>query len=123
MTGVNYPHRIITDLEGMREQSLRDVVQVRQRFPHLIDPHTGNDLVRLPTGVVIPVITRREFKYKTRNPDSRENPHNAVLRGYRSRKRDEVVAYMNERDFMASTMKESAQRMERGKNSNNHVIF
>ncbi|XP_060552070.1 LOW QUALITY PROTEIN: deoxyribodipyrimidine photo-lyase-like [Ruditapes philippinarum] len=115
--GVTYPQRIITDLEEAREQSLRDVVDVRQKFEELIDPRTGNDLVKLPNGVIIPVITRKEFKYKTRNPETRDNPHNAVLRGYRSRKRDELVEYLNERDFMASTMKECSMRHERGQKS------
>ncbi|XP_045159044.2 deoxyribodipyrimidine photo-lyase-like [Mercenaria mercenaria] len=112
--GVTYPHRIITNLEEAREQSLRDVVDVRQKFEGLIDPRTGNDLVQLPNGVLIPVITRKEFKYKTRNPESRDNPHSAVLRGYRSRKRDELVEYLNQRDFMASTMKECSMRHDRG---------
>jgi hypothetical protein len=116
-SGVTYPHRIITDLEEARDQSLRDVVDVRQKFEELIDPRTGNDLVKLPNGVIIPVITRKEFKYKTRNPETRDNPHNAVLRGYRSRKRDELVEYLNERDFMASTMKECSMRHERGQKS------
>ena len=113
-SGVTYPHRIITELEEAREQSLRDVVAVRQKFPEMVCPRTGNDLVKLPSGVKIPVITRREFKYKTDNPDSRENPHNAVLRGYRGRKRDELVEFLNQRDFLASTMKECASRHERG---------
>ncbi|KAL4235719.1 hypothetical protein ACF0H5_004111 [Mactra antiquata] len=112
--GSSYPHRIITDLETAREQSLRDVVDVRKKFENMIDPHTGNDLVKLPNGVTIPVITRREFKYKTRNPESRENPHNAVLKGYRGRKRDELVEFLNQRDFMASTMNECSTRYERG---------
>ncbi|KAH3779326.1 deoxyribodipyrimidine photo-lyase-like [Dreissena polymorpha] len=112
--GVNYPHRIITELEEAREQSLRDVVEVRQKFPEMIDPKTGNDLVRLPSGVRVPVITRKEFKYKTSNPDGNENPHNAVLRGYRGRKRDELVEFFNQRDFLASTMKECTSRHENG---------
>lgn len=121
--GSSYPHRIITDLETAREQSLKDVVEVRQQFEDLIDPYTGNDLVELPNGVVIPVITRREFKYKTRNPDSKENPHNAVLRGYRSRKRDELVEYLNQRDFLASTMKESLVRHERAQKASKHAAI
>lgn len=102
---------------------MKDVVEVRQKFEGLIDPHTGNDLVQLPSGVFIPVITRKEFKYKTRNPDSRENPHNAVLRGYRSRKRDELVEYLNQRDFMASTMKECSMRHERSQKSSKFETF
>jgi hypothetical protein len=54
-----------------------------------------------------------EFKYKLHNPEARDNPHTAVLRGYRSRKRDEAIAFANERDFMASTMKECVQMNER----------
>lgn len=63
---------------------------------------------------MIPLITRKEFKYKTRNPESKDNPHNAVLKGYRSRKRDELVEYFTQRDFMMSTMKECTLRHERG---------
>lgn len=96
---------------------------VRQQFHFLIDPYTGNDLLELPNGVMIPLITRKEFKYKTRNPDSKDNPHNAVLRGYRSRKRDELVEYYNQRDFMASTMKECAGRHDRGNKAENYVTF
>lgn len=119
--GLTYPHRIITDLEGAREQSLKDVVKVRQQFEYLIDPHTGNDLLELPSGLMIPLITRKEFKYKTRHPESRDNPHSAVLKGYRSRKRDELVEYMNQRDFMASTMKECSSRYERGSKAGNYL--
>lgn len=90
------------------------MVHVRKQFEYLIDPHTGNDLLELPNGVMIPLITRKEFKYKTRNPESKDNPHNAVLKGYRSRKRDELVEYFTQRDFMMSTMKECTLRHERG---------
>ena len=118
--GKTYPHRIITDLEGAREQSLRDVSTVRRKHPEFIDPHTGSDLVVLPNGKKIPCITRREFKYKTSLPDSKDNPHTAVLRGYRSRKRDEAIAFKNERDFMASTMEESRLRQERKHRASQH---
>ena len=113
-TGIHYPHRIITDLEGAREQSLKDVVEVRKKFPEFVDPHTGNDLVPVKNGrVMIPVITRKEFKYRTAHPEAKDNPHTAVLRGYRSRKRDEAIAFANQRDFLASTMNECVQRQER----------
>ena len=112
--GGNYPHRIVTDLEEAREQSLRDVVQLRTAYGHQwVDRRTGNDLVPLPNGIKLPVITRKEFKYKTVNPESKDNPHSAVLRGYRSRKRDEAMAFANKVDFLASTVNECVTRKER----------
>ena len=111
--GVTYPQRIITDLESARDQSVKDVVNIRMKYPTYVDKHTGNDLVPLPNGLTIPCITRKEFKYKTSNPDAKDNPHTAVLRGYRSRKRDEAVAFANQRDFTASTINECALRKER----------
>ena len=116
VTGRTYPERIITDLESAREQSLQDVVHVRRgQGRDLICPYTGNDLVALPgsSDLMVPVITRREFKYRTQCPDAKDNPHSAVLAGYRSRKRDEAVAFANKVDFTASTMSECVARMER----------
>uniref|UniRef100_A0A8C9S5R5 Si:ch1073-390k14.1 n=1 Tax=Scleropages formosus TaxID=113540 RepID=A0A8C9S5R5_SCLFO len=128
--GVNYPERIITDLEERRAQSLRDVVRVRRNFPQYVDQLSGCDLVPLPQRLVqealgsgevadrggrflLPLITRMEFKYQTQNPDCRDNPFDAVLKGYVSRKRDEATAFRNERDFAASVLSESVQRRER----------
>ena len=113
VSGVNYPERIITNLERTREQSLQDVVEARLVYGKgWIDDH-GNDMVLLPSGRKIPVITRKEFKYKTANPEVQDNPHTAVLRGYRSRKRDESVAFANKVDFLCSTMDECVKRKER----------
>ncbi|XP_041964697.1 deoxyribodipyrimidine photo-lyase [Alosa sapidissima] len=132
--GQTYPERVVTDLEERRTQSLRDVAEVRQRFKEYVDQHSGCDLVPLPdrlveealgsTGEVLrcgsrfllPVITRMEFKHQTADPDKadgRGNPYNAVLKGYVSRKRDETIAFLNERDFTASVMHESTQQRER----------
>lgn len=112
--GTNYPHRIIVDLDAAREQSLQDVVKLRLAHNgQYIDPKTGNDLVPLPNGRLIPVITRKEFKYRTSHPDAKDNPHTAVLRGYRSRKRDETIAREQRVDFMASTMSECSERRTR----------
>ncbi|KAK7498968.1 hypothetical protein BaRGS_00009777 [Batillaria attramentaria] len=116
--GKTYPHRIITDLEEAREQSLRDVVTLRLANHQYVDPYTGNDLVPLPSGLLLPVITRKEFKYKTANPHAKDNPHTAVLRGYRSRKRDEAIAFANQVDFTASTMNECALRQKRYEQAN-----
>ncbi|XP_075694794.1 deoxyribodipyrimidine photo-lyase-like [Rhinoderma darwinii] len=132
--GENYPHRIIVDLEDRREQSLRDVVEVRMKHPEYMDEVSGSDMVPVPdhllaltlgrtdeddviksqTGrFLLPVITRKEFKYKTLQPNSKDNPYNTVLKGYVSRKRDETIAYMNERHFTASTIHEGVQLHER----------
>ncbi|KAG9336928.1 hypothetical protein JZ751_030041 [Albula glossodonta] len=132
--GGNYPERIVTDLEERRAQSLQDVAAVRKRFGEYVDRRSGCDLVPLPDRLVkealgigmgdlvhsggrflLPVITRLEFKHQTHDPDSDAgaNPYSAVLRGYVSRKRDETVAFLNERDFTASVMNESAQRRDR----------
>ncbi|XP_071973666.1 deoxyribodipyrimidine photo-lyase-like isoform X1 [Engystomops pustulosus] len=133
--GGNYPQRIVVDLEERREQSLRDVVEVRKKHPEYTDEVSGSDMVLVPdhllalslehsdreddvvksqTGrFLLPVITRKEFKYKTLQPDSKDNPYNTVLKGYVSRKRDETIAYMNERHFTASTIHEGAQLHER----------
>lgn len=132
--GETYPERIITDLEERRSQSLKDVAQVRRQFGQYVDKTSGCDLVPLPPRLVsealglsnadgvtrgkqflLPLITRMEFKHQQEEPDldAAANPYNAVLKGYVSRKRDETIAFLNERDFMASVMNEGAQRRER----------
>ncbi|XP_044211749.1 deoxyribodipyrimidine photo-lyase [Thunnus albacares] len=134
--GQTYPERIVTDLEVRRSQSLQDVALVRKEFGQYVDKRTGCDLVPLPprlvsealglshsTGGVVtagkqfllPVITRMEFKHQLEDPDAdaASNPYNAVLKGYVSRKRDETIAFLNERDFTASVMYEGTQRKER----------
>ncbi|MED6279942.1 hypothetical protein CHARACLAT_005887, partial [Characodon lateralis] len=134
--GQTYPERIVTDLEERRSKSLQDVALVRKQFPQYVDKRSGCDLVPLPKrlvsealglshwdGVVLteekqfllPVITRMEFKHQLQDPDAdaASNPYNAVLKGYVSRKRDETIAFLNERDFTASVMYEGAQRQER----------
>lgn len=101
-----------------------------------MDQRTGCDLVPLPPRLVsealgsshkvegvtsagkqflLPVITRMEFKHQLEDPDAdaASNPYNAVLKGYVSRKRDETIAFLNERDFTASVMYEGTQRRER----------
>lgn len=134
--GQTYPERIVTDLEVRRSQSLQDVAVVRKEFGQYVDKHTGCDLVPLPPRLVsealglshstggvmtagkqflLPVITRMEFKHQLEDPDAdaASNPYNAVLKGYVSRKRDETIAFLNERDFTASVMYEGTQRRER----------
>ncbi|KAL8619424.1 hypothetical protein ACOMHN_011775 [Nucella lapillus] len=120
--GKNYPHRIVTELEEAREQSLQDVVAIRLANPQFVD-NMGNDLVPLPNGRLLPVITRREFKYKTFNPEAKDNPHTAVLKGYRSRKRDEAIAFTNQVDFTASTVNECALRHKRYEETDRFVDF
>lgn len=134
--GQTYPERIITDLEEHRSRSLQDVAAVRREFGQYVDKHSGCDLIPLPPRLVsealgsshrdevvgregkqflLPLITRMEFKYQLENPDedAASNPYNAVLKGYVSRKRDETIAFFNERDFKASVMCEGVQRRER----------
>lgn len=134
--GQTYPERIITDLEDRRSRSLQDVALVRKEFARYVDKRTGCDLVPLPSRLVsealglshrdasvvkegkqflLPVITRMEFKHQLEDPDAdaASNPYNAVLKGYVSRKRDETIAFLNERDFTASVMYEGTQRQER----------
>lgn len=130
--GDSYPERIVIDLEERRAQSLQDVASVRRRFRQFVDQRSGCDLVPVPSrlvqdalgsmedivkheknGFLLPVITRMEFKHQSEDPDRQDNPYSAVLKGYVSRKRDETVAFLNERDFTASVMCESAQRRER----------
>ena len=125
--GVNYPHRCIIDLEKAREQSLQDVVNARNHFGKtFIDPKYGRDMVPIKFStlglmgpkngngkVMVPLITRKEFIYKTMRPDAKDNPYNPVLKGYVSRVRDEEVERLTKVDFTASTMREIAARKER----------
>uniref|UniRef100_A0AAQ4S5X7 Uncharacterized protein n=1 Tax=Gasterosteus aculeatus aculeatus TaxID=481459 RepID=A0AAQ4S5X7_GASAC len=134
--GQTYAERIVTDLEERRSRSLQDVALVRREFEQYVDKHSGCDLVPLPPRLVsqalgsahwdaglvaegkqflLPVITRMEFKHQQEDPDAdaASNPYNTVLNGYVSRKRDETVAFLNERDFTASVMHEGIQRRER----------
>ncbi|CAL1592318.1 unnamed protein product [Knipowitschia caucasica] len=131
--GQTYPERIVTDLEERRSRSLQDVARVRLQFPEYVDKSSGCDLVPLPPRLLsqtlgrhsddvpsgkeflLPLITRMEFKHQLDKPDcdSTSNPYNAVLKGYVSRKRDETVAFLNQRDFTASVLNEGTQRRER----------
>jgi len=120
--GSNYPHRCLTNLESEREQSLQSVVAVRLAHPHLVHPQYGADLLVVAASrlglpaqhtVSIPLITRKEFIFRTSRPDSQDNPHDAVLLGYHTRQRDEQIARNNKVDFTASTMLEFSARQQR----------
>uniref|UniRef100_A0A1A8J898 Photolyase/cryptochrome alpha/beta domain-containing protein n=3 Tax=Nothobranchius TaxID=28779 RepID=A0A1A8J898_NOTKU len=134
--GQTYAERVITDLEERRTRSLQDVALVRREFGQYVDKRSGCDLLPLPPRLVsealgrshsdeavvrggrqflLPLITRMEFKYQQEEPeaDAASNPYNATLKGYVSRRRDETVAFLNERDFKTSVMYESAQRQGR----------
>jgi len=124
--GVNYPNKCIANLDAERERSLADVVDVRRLHGKgFIDQHHGYDLAPIPVNLLglksdrsrkellVPLITRKEFIFKTGCPNSEDNPYNAVLKGYVSRERDEEIERTNKVDFTASTMLEFASRKER----------
>jgi len=102
------------------------VVEVRRKHGKgYIDPQHGRDMAPIPLRLLglksdgtkdilmVPLITRKEFIYKTGRPNSEDNPYNPVLKGYVSRERDEEVARTNKVDFTASTMLEFRARKER----------
>jgi len=117
--GQNYPDRVIKDLESAREGSLKDISEVRRGRcgRSLSDPHSGRDLVRIclkdGRSVTVPVITRREFIYRTLYPDATDNPYTAVLKGYVSRKRDEEVERLQRVDFMSGILSEEVNRFKK----------
>ena len=144
--GENYPARILTNLEEAREGSLTDVAALRRHAlaATYIDPHTGRDILRIsrnvfrtgdeknidgdgktsirshrgncPNLISVPLITRREFIYRTINPLAKDNPYNAVLRGYVTRKRDEEVARLERVDFISGTMVEEVSKFKKDNN-------
>jgi len=65
------------------------------------------------TIALFPVITRKEFKFKTLDPDSKVNPFDTVLKGYVSRQRDEHIARENQVHFQARTIHETVERHAR----------
>ena len=124
--GVNYPHKCVLNLEEERQKSLMDVVEVRRTGGKgFIDPQYGRDMVPIPyiklglespqgwPLLMVPLITRREFIFKTGSPDSEDNPYDPVLKGYVTREQDEEVARTNKVDFTASTMLEITDRERR----------
>jgi len=124
--GVTYPNRCIINLEVEREKSLQEVVEVRRKHGKgYIDPQHGRDMAPIPLKLLglkskagkdilmVPLITRKEFIYKTGRPDSEDNPYNPVLKGYVGRERDEEVKRTNRVDLTASTMLEFTARKER----------
>ena len=141
--GENYPQRIITNLEQARDGSLSDVSTLRRHplSASYIDPHSGRDILRISrnvlvrdvnndqeedtgtrskTGnsnnngmVVIPLITRREFIYRTLHPNAKDNPYNAVLKGYVTRKRDEEIERLQRVDFISGAITEEVNRYQK----------
>lgn len=90
-----------------------DVVNVRKKYLEFVDRRIGNDFVFFFDGLCVSVIIRKEFKYKLYYLEVKDNFYIVVLRGYRFRKRDEVIVFVNERDFMVSVMNESVKFSER----------
>ena len=139
--GNHYPCRIIENLEDARQGSLADVATLRRHplaSPY-IDPHSGRDLIKISKDLLkiddnkketdntktrnkgtantsiltIPLITRREFIYRTINPSAKDNPYNAVLRGYVTRKRDDEVARLQRVDFLSGAMVEEVSKYKK----------
>jgi len=159
--GNHYPCRIIENLEDARQGSLADVATLRRHplaSPY-IDPHSGRDLIKISKDLLkiddnkrrtdntktrtkgtantsiltIPLITRREFIYRTINPSAKDNPYNAVLRGYVTRKRDDEIARLQRVDFLSGAMVEEVSKykkdndivedkMRRGRNRYKHKL-
>ena len=92
---------------------------MRKAHRHQYINRNGCDLIPIPAagGKLVPCITRMEFRYKEFHPDATDNPHTAVLKGYHSRSRDELIARLNKVDFTASTMNEYNVRKERQEKS------
>merc|ERR1712241_35829 len=141
--GENYPQRIITNLEEAREGSLSDVSTLRRHplSASYLDPYSGRDILRISRKVlvpdasndqeeperkkemngnsnnddmvVIPLITRHEFIYRTLHPNAKDNPYNAVLKGYVTRKRDEEVERLQKVDFISGTIAEEVNRYQK----------
>jgi len=59
--GVTYPHRIIVDLEGERQTTLKNVIEMRHKNQNANDDR-GYDLVLLPNGKETVVFTKKEFR-------------------------------------------------------------
>ena len=74
---------------------------------------TSKDAAKSDKMVVIPLITRREFMYKTLYPSAKDNPYNAVLKGYVTRKRDEEIERMQRVDFASGTVLEEMTRYKK----------
>ena len=141
-------------MEEVRENSVSDVSSVRNHplaVPY-IDPNSGTDVLRISRRflnqlnfddsfneknnndmVTIPLITRREFIYRTMYPHAKDNPYNSVLKGYVTCNRDEEVARLQRVDFISSTMAEEVNRYKerndipeekivRGKNRFKHKL-
>ena len=62
------------------------------------------------------LITRREFIYRTINPSAKDNPYNAVLRGYVTRIRDDEIARLQRVDFLSGAMVEEVSKYKKDNN-------
>jgi hypothetical protein len=59
--GETYPHRIVTDLKGERQQSIDSMLSMRRKSQHA-NSDRGYDLIRLPTGEETVVFTKKEYR-------------------------------------------------------------
>ena len=59
--GETYPHRIITDLKGERQQSIDSTLAMRRKSQHA-NSDRGYDLIELPNGQETVVFTKKEYR-------------------------------------------------------------
>lgn len=59
--GETYPHRIVTDLQSEREQSVENVLDMRRDFQQFNDKN-GYDTIILPSGEKTVVFTKKEYR-------------------------------------------------------------
>jgi hypothetical protein len=59
--GETYPHRIVSDLQNEREQSVENVLNMRRDFQQFNDKK-GYDIIILPSGEKTVVFTKKEYR-------------------------------------------------------------
>lgn len=59
--GETYPHRIVIDLKSERDESVENVLNMRQSSQQFNDK-MGYDLITLPSGETTVVFTKKEYR-------------------------------------------------------------
>ena len=74
--GVDYPHRIITNLQGERQFTVDAVLKMRRKAQNF-NSDRGYDLICLPNGVKTVVFTRKCYRIDRRGVLMKEPPRSA----------------------------------------------